>query len=61
VIFPVESWRELTPALMLQYSAVDARCRKWELRKCIYMNEQMDDNSVLENNWIVTRSFSDTG
>jgi hypothetical protein len=61
LIFPEGSWRELLPASELQCHELNARCIEWELRKRIVQYELMDDDTVFESNWIVTKSISDTG
>ncbi len=61
LIFPEGSWRELLPASQLKCIEINARCIEWELRKRIYMYEKVDDDSVLENSWIVTKTICDTG
>jgi hypothetical protein len=61
LIFPEGSWRELLPVSVLTCTDMNARTIEWELRKRIYMYEQIDDDSVVENNWMVTKTISDTG
>jgi len=61
LIFPEGSWRELLPVSVLQCTDEQARCIEWELRRRLYMHERIDDDSVLEGNWIVTKSITDSG
>ena len=61
LVFPEGGWRELLPASVLICKDENARCIEWELRKIIYKYENIDDDSIVENKWIVTKSFGDTG
>ena len=61
LIFPEGSWRELLPSSELKCEEINARCIEWELRRRIYKYEQLNDDMVFENKWIVTKSISDTG
>jgi len=61
LIFPEGSWRELLPVSVLQCTDEQARCIEWELRRRLFMHERIDDDSVLEGNWIVTKSITDSG
>ncbi|MBN2013304.1 hypothetical protein JW960_28495 [candidate division KSB1 bacterium] len=61
LVFPEGSWRELLPASNLTCEADNARCIEWELRKRIYKYENIYDDTVFEDKWIVTKSIADTG
>lgn len=61
LIFPEGSWRELLPVSVLKCTEENARCIEWELRRRLFVHERIDDDSVLEGHWIVTKSISDTG
>jgi len=61
LIFPEGSWRELLPVSVLQCTDEQARGIEWALRRRLFMHERIDDDSVLEGNWIVTKSITDSG
>jgi hypothetical protein len=61
LVFPEGSWRELLPQSELICEDGNARTIEWELRSKIFSYENIPDDAVYENKWIVTKSISDTG
>lgn len=61
LVFPEGSWCELLPDVSLQ--CMDKRARTIEsiLRKRIYVFEHFQDDTVVENNWIVPKAITSTG
>lgn len=61
LIFPEGAWRELLPESSLECS--DGQARRWEaaLRRRIYYHEHFDDDTVIENDWLVPKIEYVTG
>lgn len=61
LVFPEGSWRELLPETQLLCEHMDARAQEWSLRARIYAHEYIHDDTVVEPDWIVTKSISLSG
>ena len=61
LVFPEGSWRELLPDSALKCQDKDARGVERGLRMRIYTHEHFRDDTVIEGEWLVGKSFRDTG
>lgn len=61
LVFPEGAWRELITPESLQCTDDVAREIEWKLRAKIFRNEEINDDSVVENDWYVNKIISDTG
>jgi len=61
LIFPEGSWRELLPDSALVCAEKQARAMEWQLRSRLHYHEHLDDDTVVEKEWVVQRVVRDTG
>ncbi|MBM3213473.1 hypothetical protein FJZ36_00930 [Candidatus Poribacteria bacterium] len=61
LIFPEGSWGELLPQSELKCSDPHARSIEWTLRSRLYYHEHLDDDTVIEKEWIVPKVTHRTG
>ena len=61
LIFPEGSWEELQPDSSLQCEDDKARGIERELRSRIYTFEQLQDDTVIEKEWVVAKAVSHSG
>ena len=61
LLFPEGAWRELLPESVLQCQSETARGIEWELRRRLYYRDHLDDDTVIEGNWVVSKVIHSTG
>jgi len=61
LVFPEGAWRELLPARALACESEESRRMEWNLRHRLFYREDIPDDTVIENEWIVTKAFTTTG
>ncbi|MDP7239221.1 MAG: hypothetical protein QGI34_21080, partial [Candidatus Latescibacteria bacterium] len=61
LVFPEGAWRELLPQDVLVCEEERARAMEWELRRRIYYDEHLYDDTVIEKEWIVNKVVTNTG
>ena len=61
LLFPEGAWRELLPESVLQCQSETARGIEWELRRRLYYHDHLDDDTVIEGNWVVSKVIHSTG
>jgi hypothetical protein len=61
LVFPEGSWRELLPESALECQDREARAVEAGLRRRIYTHEHFRDDTVIEGEWLVSKTFRDTG
>jgi hypothetical protein len=61
LIFPEGSWRELLPESPMKCEGAGARRTEWTLRSRIYHHQNFQDDTVIENEWVVNRAVHNTG
>jgi hypothetical protein len=61
LIFPEGSWRELLPDEVLKCEDEGARRMEWTLRSKVYQHEHFQDDSVIEDEWVVQKVIHDSG
>ncbi len=61
LVFPEGSWRELLPADAMTCEDEGARDIEWRLRHKLYCHTHLNDDAVIENEWIVNKRIRDTG
>ena len=61
LVFPEGSWGELLPPSALTCEGDEARRIEWQLRSRILYHEQLDDDMVIEREWIVHRAVRNSG
>ena len=57
LVFPEGAWRELLPDRVLQCQEPAARGIEWQLRSRIYCHEHFPDDTVIEDNFNVTKAI----
>ena len=60
LIFPEGSWEELLPNSALKCTDGGARGIEWNLRSRVYYYEHFQDDTVIEKEWIVSKSIGHT-
>ncbi len=61
LIFPEGSWGELLPHSEMKCEDGKARGIEWNLRSRLYYHEYLNDDTVIENEWIVGKAVGNTG
>ena len=61
LVFPEGGWREVITPEMLVCEDEQAREMEWMLRARLYRAENINDDSVVENSWEVSKIITDTG
>jgi len=61
LIFPEGSWGELLPHSVLKCEDGTARGIEWSLRSRIYYYDHFQDDTVIEKEWVVSKSIGNTG
>ena len=61
LVFPEGAWQELLPGQSMQCQAEKAREIEWELRRRIYYHQHFQDDTVIENEWIVSKVIHNSG
>ncbi|MBN1933439.1 MAG: hypothetical protein JW934_02175 [Anaerolineae bacterium] len=61
LIFPEGSWEELLPESALTCEGEDARRIEWVLRSRLYYYDHFADDTVIENEWVVSKAIYDSG
>lgn len=61
LIFPEGSWEELLPHSGMKCQDDKARGIEWSLRSRIYYYEHFQDDTVIEKEWIVSKSIHNSG
>jgi len=58
LVFPEGSWRELLPQSVLCCEEERTRRIEWELRRRIYHQEYIHDDTVIEKVWVVNKTIT---
>ena len=61
LVFPEGAWRELLPQSALICEEPYARGLEWSLRSRLYYHDHLDDDTVIEKEWIVHKVVRTTG
>jgi hypothetical protein len=61
LLFPEGSWQELLPHSVLQCQDEEARRMEWPLRSRIYHHEHFQDDTVIEDEWVVQKVIHNSG
>ncbi len=61
LVFPEGAWREMLPQDVLACEENQARAMEWELRRRIYYQDHLDDDTVIEKEWVVNKVVTNTG
>ncbi len=61
LVFPEGAWRELLPRDVLECEDEQARDIEWQLRLRLYYRDHIPDDSVMENEWVVQKVFTNSG
>ena len=61
LIFPEGSWRELLPQSALKCETPAAQGMERNLRMRLYHHEHLYDDTVIENEWVVSKAVRTTG
>lgn len=61
LVFPEGGWREIITPEMLVCEDEEARYMEWMLRARLYRAEEINDDSVVEGIWEVSKMISNTG
>jgi hypothetical protein len=61
LIFPEGAWEELLPEDALLCQGEEARRFEWALRSRIYTHEHLQDDTVIEREWIVHKVIHNSG
>lgn len=61
LVFPEGAWRELLPRDVLECGDEQARDIEWQLRLRLYYRDHIPDDSVMENEWVVQKAFTNSG
>lgn len=61
LVFPEGAWEELLPPAWLQCEGERAREIELALRRRIYYHEHFQDDTVIENEWIVSKVIHNSG
>ena len=61
LVFPEGSWRELLPPTALSCEGERAREMEAALRRTMYYRNHLDDDTVIEREWVVTKAIRQTG
>lgn len=61
LVFPKGAWREIITKSELKYQSEKARVIEEELLKKIYTYENLYDDTVVEDRWIVGKVITDIG
>jgi hypothetical protein len=61
LVFPEGSWRELLPEAAMNCRGKEARGIEWNLRARVFAHEHFDDDTVIENEWVVGKVIRSTG
>lgn len=59
--FPEGSWGELLPMSTMRCEGEAARGIEWNLRHRLYTYAHFADDSVIEDEWVVSKAFNQTG
>ncbi|HOZ50177.1 MAG TPA: hypothetical protein PLO37_25845 [Candidatus Hydrogenedentes bacterium] len=61
LVFPEGSWGELLPDSALACGDAEARGIEWDLRSRIFYHQHLDDDTVIEDSYVVRKAISETG
>ena len=61
LVFPEGAWRELLPRDLLECEDEPARDIEWQLRLRLYYRDHIPDDSVMEDEWVVQKVFTNSG
>ena len=61
LVFPEGAWEELLPQQAMQCEGEQAREIEWELRRRLYYHVHFQDDTVIENEWIVSKVIHHSG
>ena len=61
LVFPEGAWTELLPPAALQCEGEAARAIELALRKRIYYHDHFQDDTVIENEWVVSKVIHNSG
>jgi len=61
LVFPEGSWREILPPSSLACKGEEAREMERNLRRRIFYHESIEDDTVIEKNWVVSKVITDSG
>ena len=61
LVFPEGSWRELLPVDTLSCQNAEARAIERSLRMRIYYHDHLNDDTVIEGDWVVHKAVQNSG